>query len=199
MQSLYLPNDGYIIGSLSEELLDDLIIDSMGCESNGPIETDVKSYDGSETCPHYAVSKHNIEKLEKFLTPYIEEYSKNFPYISKLSFLSSNSPLVFLEPWYNVQGPNHFLPGHVHGGILSYSIWLKLPARSEFVFTYSSITGNLFDHHISLSPADVGNFVLFPSNLNHAVHPYKSDNPQETRISLSGNIAFQGISELISQ
>ena len=30
MQSLYLPNDGYIIGSLSEELLDDLIIDSMG-------------------------------------------------------------------------------------------------------------------------------------------------------------------------
>ena len=48
-----------------------------------------------------------------------------------------------------------------------------------------------------LTPSDVGDFLFFPSRLRHAVHPFLSNNPNEIRISLSGNIYLQGVDDYI--
>ena len=50
-----------------------------------------------------------------------------------------------------------------------------------------------------LTPKDVGDIIIFPSTLNHAVHPFPSNDPDEIRISISGNISLQGVNDYISK
>ena len=126
----------------------------------------------------------------------IGKYMDNFSYINAIECLSSNSPFVFGKPWFNLQKPNDYLPIHTHNGVLSYSIWLKLPKISEFIFYYNGVVRE-FDHTMVLTPSDVGDFLFFPSRLRHAVHPFLSNNPNEIRISLSGNIYLQGVDDYI--
>ncbi len=197
MKAHQFPNDGYVIGNLNEELFDNLLIEALSCENNNPVYTALRSTDGSETCSHYEVSEKNTNDLSDFLISYVEFFIENFNYLSQNATLTSDSPLVFGKPWFNIQRPNEYLPLHMHDGILSYSIWLKLPEESNFRFSYSTATGRFSDFGVKLTPKDIGTFVLFPSVLPHAVYPYKSDNSNETRISLSGNIFYQGISELM--
>ncbi len=197
MEALKLPNDGYVVGRLNKELFDSLLKEALSCESNGIVNTGLMTTSGKQTCPHYSVSKKNADDLADFLMPYINHYMENFDYVQNIGVLTSDSPLVFQEPWYNVQKPNDYLPVHMHDGVLSYSIWLKLPLESSFQFSYSSITGRSLDYGMKLSPNEAGTFLMFPSTLTHAVYPYESDNPEETRITLSGNISFRGISELL--
>ena len=196
MEALKLPNDGYVVGRLSKELFDSLLKEALSCESNDIVNTGLMTTSGKQTCPHYSVSKKNADDLADFLMPYINHYMENFDYVQNIGVLTSDSPLVFQEPWYNVQKPNDYLPVHMHDGVLSYSIWLKLPLESSFQFSYSSITGRSLDYGMKLSPNEAGTFLMFPSTLTHAVYPYESDNSEETRITLSGNISFRGISEL---
>ena len=68
------PNDGYVVGNLTEELFDTLLIESLSCETNNPVHTALTATDGTQTCPHYEVSSDNSEKLANF-------------YIHTLSFL----------------------------------------------------------------------------------------------------------------
>ena len=154
MKSLILPNDGYIVGNLTGDLFESLLEEGLRCETNKSVSTGLKTPDGVETCPHYGVSIENCEKLFPFLTSYVEKYMEEYPYISNLGFLSSDSPLTFGDPWYNIQKPNNYLPMHMHDGVLSYSIWLQLPASSEFIFSYSTITGRSSDYRIQLTPTD---------------------------------------------
>ena len=198
MNPQYLPNDGYVASTLTADLFESLLEEGLRCENNKTVSTGLQTPDGVETCPHYGVSEENCEKLFAFLASYVEAYMEQFPYIKSIGILSSDCPLTFGEPWFNLQKPNHYLPMHMHDGVLSYSIWLQLPASSEFIFSYATITGKSSDYRINLTPTDSGKFLLFPSTLNHAVHPFKSDDPNETRIVLSGNILFQGVAELIN-
>jgi hypothetical protein len=198
MKSLTLPNDGYIVGSLTGDLFESLLEEGLRCENNKSVSTGLRTPDGVETCPHYGVSIENCKKLYEFLTPFITAHMEEFPYIKSIGLLSSDCPITFGEPWFNLQKPNNYLPMHMHDGVLSYSIWLQLPVSSEFIFSYATITGRMSDYRINLTPTDSGKFLLFPSTLNHAVHPFTSDDPNETRIVLSGNILFQGVAELIN-
>ena len=184
-----LPNDGYISDTLSKALFDNLLKEALVCEHN---EKHFTGIDNNLTCPHYKVSEKNIEDLVTFLIPYIEEYDREYLYLKNIKVLTDDRPYVFQEPWYNVQRPNTYLPCHYHDGVLSYTIWIKLPSKSQFTFIYSSITGKMNTHDINLTPSDVGKFIIFPSTLNHVVYPYPSDNLKESRISLSGNILFKG-------
>ena len=196
MELIQLPNDGYIRSSLSKELFDTLLTEGLGCYNNQIRITALKRPDGTETCPHYTVSDKNYDRLKDFIFPYIDRYMKNFTYVQSIKCLSSNSPFIFDKPWYNIQKPNDYLPIHTHNGVLSYSIWLKLPKISEFIFYYNGVVRE-FDHTMVLTPSDVGDFLFFPSRLRHAVHPFLSNNPNEIRISLSGNIYLQGVDDYI--
>ena len=198
MELKQLPNDGYIRDSLPMELFDTLLTEAYECHHNEHRITGLTRPDGSQTCPHYNVSDKNSDYLKDFIFPYIDRYKENFTYVQNLKCLTSNSPFVFEKPWYNIQRPNDYLPIHTHYGVLSYTIWLKLPLASEFVFYYNGIVSQR-DYKMKLTPQDEGDFIFFPATLNHGVHPFLSNNPNEIRISISGNISLQGVDMMYPQ
>ena len=198
MELIQLPNDGYIRSSLPKELFDTLLTEAYECHHNESRITELMRPDGIQTCPHYDMSDKNYDRLKDFIFPYIDRYMKNFTYVQSIKCLSSNSPFIFDKPWYNIQKPNDYLPVHTHDGVLSYTIWLKLPLSSEFIFYYSGIVSQR-DYTMRLTPKDVGDIIIFPSTLNHAVHPFPSNDPDEIRISISGNISLQGVNDYTSK
>ncbi len=198
MEILQLPNDGYIRHSLPTDLFDALLTEAFECFNNQKIVTGLVRTDGNQTCDHYSMSDKNTNNLRDFIFPYIDHYRENFTYLNDMHYLSSNSPYVFGKPWYNIQTPNQYLPIHTHQGILSYTIWLKLPILSNFLFSYTDILGNIKSYKIELSPKDNGDFIIFPNRLSHQIYPFLSDDPNETRISISGNIFLQGVGEFES-
>ena len=204
MKALQLPNDGYIRSSLPKDLFDTLLIEGLKCYNklsnpgNATRITGLARPDGTQTCPHYDMSDKNSDYLKQFMFPYVDRYMENFPYIQNMKCLTSNSPFIFKKPWYNIQRPNDYLPIHTHDGVLSYTIWLKLPPLSEFIFYYSGIVHQM-DYTMRLTPQDEGDFIFFPATLNHGVHPFPSNNPNEIRISISGNISLQGVDDYLSK
>ena len=83
----YLPNDGYTVGTLSGDLFESLLEEGLRSESNEIVPTGLKTPDGVETCPHYASSKDNSEKLFAFLTPHVQKYMEIVPYMSQYKVL----------------------------------------------------------------------------------------------------------------
>tara|TARA_Y100000746_G_C15363743_1_gene391233 strand:- start:348 stop:944 length:597 start_codon:yes stop_codon:yes gene_type:complete len=198
MKILQLPNDGYIRDTLPKNIFDRLLSESLEFHNNSSVHTGLRKTDGSQTCPHYNVSDENFNYLKRYIFPFIKHYSRNFYYTNSIKCLTSNSPYVFGKPWFNIQKPNEYLPLHHHDGVLSYTLWLKLPKISEFAFYYNGIVNQRY-HPLSLTPSDVGDIIIFPSTLQHAVYPFMSDDPDEIRISLSGNISLQGIGDYQSK
>ena len=106
--------------------------------------------------------------------------------------------------WVNFQKKYEFNPMHLHDGVMSFVIWMKIPYKYEdemqhetakkvnscmngsFEFIYTNLLGAITGYQYSLSPEAEGGVLIFPSALHHVVHPfYTSD---EERISISGNI-----------
>ena len=77
---------------------------------------------------------------------------------------------------------------HTHAGVFSYTGWINLPPESLFEFLYPSTIGLSLTQRIELTPEDEGGIIIFPSMLQHCVHPF-SDNSK--RISVSGNIVLE--------
>ena len=109
--------------------------------------------------------------------------------------------------WVNYQYKTEFNPLHIHTGIISFVIWLKIPtdgkeqhnlpiaknsntpSASDFSFAYSDIIGNIQSYQIQLSPKDNGLMMVFPASLNHQVYPfYECD---KKRVSISGNVCWR--------
>jgi len=198
--AIILPNDGYLRGCLPRDLFKSLVDEALASRNHRERETGVVDVNGDQTCPHYDVSDEMSQKLMHVLSPKFDEYNREFGYYKSVKVHNSPSPIIFAQPWYNLQSPNDFLPSHGHGGILSYTVWLKLPKLSEFIFYYNSAAGGgILQHHLKLTPAHAGEYIIFPSRLQHAVLPFKSDDPDEIRISLSGNIFFQGVEDYKSR
>ena len=189
---VFLPNEGYIVGKLSQDLYNNLLNEGLECEKRNKSRiTGVISGAGDQTCPHYDVSEKNSTLLENFLGSYINIYEQSFNYLAGIKVLDRDTSLVFETPWYNIQKPNEYLPAHRHGGVLSYTIWLKLPSKSVFTFIYSRVGGRTTSERLELTPVDNGKFILFPSCLYHEVPPYRSKKWNEKRIGISGNIGFK--------
>ena len=104
--------------------------------------------------------------------------------------------------WVNYQYQTEFNPEHMHDGITSFVIWMKIPthhkeqhnlpfhskAASDFQFTYSNILGHTVEYPIFMSPDREGMMMLFPSTLHHQVYPFY--NTDEPRISIAGNLLW---------
>ena len=108
-------------------------------------------------------------------------------------------PSLKLNWWVNYQYQTEFNPEHMHDGITSFVIWMKIPthhkeqhnlpfhskAASDFQFTYSNILGHTVEYPIFMSPDREGMMMLFPSTLHHQVYPFY--NTDEPRITIAGN------------
>ena len=101
--------------------------------------------------------------------------------------------------WFNVQRDNEYNPTHAHNGILSGVLYLKIPeylpprknkdtdGTITFVGNTSPNDGLFTNPQFSVSPK-VGDIFIFPSTLRHQVYPFRTENEQEIRKSLSFNI-----------
>ena len=106
--------------------------------------------------------------------------------------------------WANIQKKHEFNPMHMHDGVYSFAIWLKVPYNIEdelkspsvnrsnmpraglFSFIYTNIFGEIREAEFPVDRSFEGTIFLFPSCLPHMVYPFTSSN--EYRISISGNL-----------
>jgi len=161
---------------------------------------------GSGVPSHFKLEQ-NKEDLNSFVGPLVNKYLEDHPdYLGIYSILDNDLPLYLDEPWINLQEKYEFLPEHKHDGVLSYSIWIKIPYKKEneqhqkklkfgnqkfysFQFSYANTIGLQMQHNLEVEEKDEGTILLFPSQLNHVVYPfYTSD---EYRISVSGNVMLR--------
>jgi uncharacterized protein (TIGR02466 family) len=86
--------------------------------------------------------------------------------------------------WINFQKATEYIDFHTHGGEMSAVIYIDVP---EDIFE-DNLAGYIEfaheDQKHAIRPA-TGDILLFPSDLNHTVHPFNSDSE---RISMSFNL-----------
>ena len=106
--------------------------------------------------------------------------------------------------WVNFQKQTEFNPVHMHSGIFSFVIWMKIPTKfeeqkklyiasdtnsesiSNFEMMYTDILGRHVSKIYTMDPSKEGTMLFFPSSLGHAVYPFYDCD--EDRVSISGNI-----------
>ena len=108
--------------------------------------------------------------------------------------------------WINFQKENEFNPMHIHTGVFSYIIFIKIPYSFEGqakLFPKTKISdircgvtsfltpnyftkGGIKEDFLPLNPSYEGVIYFFRADLNHLVYPFY--NTKEERITMSGNI-----------
>jgi len=113
------------------------------------------------------------------------------------------------ELWVNYQKQNEFNPLHVHDGLFSFVVFMKIPTHWEEQYKFPSVVNSNYRHAsdfqfvwsnkntdmidittFSLSPEDEGRMLFFPAWLMHQVYPFYGT--EEERITLSGNVLLLG-------
>ena len=101
--------------------------------------------------------------------------------------------------WFNDQKDNEYNPTHNHGGILSGVLYLKIPEylpprKNEdtdgaitFIGNTSPNDGLFTVPQFSVLPKG-GDIFIFPSTLRHQVYPFRTENGQGIRRSMSFNV-----------
>jgi hypothetical protein len=116
--------------------------------------------------------------------------------------------------WINFQKKYEHNPLHNHTGVLSFVLWVQIPyhlkdelshpncinsntpSNSLFEFVCTDFMGRIVQNRIEVDKSYEGTMIMFPSSLNHMVHPfYTSD---EYRISISGNLVVAPPKNIIS-
>ena len=150
---------------------------------------------------------------------YICEHLFNNPItnfqLNKINFLNKNLPIFVDEMWINFQKKHEFNPLHIHSGIFSFIIFMKIPynlidedkffsnikdvsiATSRLCFVVCKPDGGITDIKCNVDESYLHKMLIFPANYNHLVYPFFTSN--EERITISGNIRFNatGVVEIL--
>lgn len=117
-----------------------------------------------------------------------------------MEFDFDNFDLVIKEMWINKNGPGDFNKAHIHpNAILSGVYYVKTPEGSGNLELYDPVPARLMNIYpikkrkpINLQAveyrAEEGLLLIFPSWLQHAVQPNRSE---DFRVSISFNISFK--------
>ena len=198
MPCKYFNNFGYLERRLPETLFNEILDDCLSAETGDSHVPMISGLSGTGTPTHYWLKDPCKSKLQSFTLELVSEYENEFHYLNKFKNNSSSTPLICKDPWINIQSQGEFIPVHEHDGVLSYSLWVKIPYdideelknsqyASTFQFLYQSITGDtMTSAKINVSKQMEGIIIMFPSSLKHCVYPYYTT--KEKRISVSGNI-----------
>jgi len=197
-----LSNLGILEDKLPTSLYNKLYDECLQARKNNSVM--ISGLTSSGVPNHYFIEK-NIIEFNEYIGQLIQKYNNSFNYLSTLSFLSKDLYLDIDKPWINFQKKHEFLPNHGHDGVLSYTIWIKIPYGVEeeknyktlkykntkfysFEFSYTNILGQICQQSYEVTKKTEGYILMFPSKLIHCVYPfYTSD---DDRISISGNIRF---------
>lgn len=149
--------------------------------------------------------------LEPFLLQLADTYEQKYHYVESVANIEGKVKLSLTHLWVNYQKKHEFNPVHMHSGVFSFVIWMKipydlkeeenvfpvtsggLPRTSKFTFHYSNILGKMGHWVIPIDKTYEGVICMFPSELSHSVNPfYTSD---EYRVSISGNLKMVSVSQ----
>ena len=114
------------------------------------------------------------------------------------------TPLLYQSLWVNFMKAGDFNPPHIHGGDISFVIFVDVPKQLEkemeehegttakpgqLMFNYGENSKGrqwaTIGHHVT---PKTGDMYIFPAQQQHWVAPFKSE---VTRISVSGNLKVQ--------
>lgn len=141
----------------------------------------------------------SVKYLESLVLPYANGYMQHF-YKNRMEF---NSKLFLKSAWVNFQQKYEFNPMHMHSGLLSFVIWIKIPydmktelelspgvnaaenMAGSFNFIYTDTMGGINTHKIEADKTMENTLIIFPAEMRHCVYPFYSSD--EYRISVSGN------------
>jgi len=135
-------------------------------------------------------------------------------HLSAIEILNKNLPIIVDQMWINFQKKHEFNPLHIHTGIFSFIIFMKIPynlidedkffsklkqdpATSRLCFIVNKPDGGILDIKCNVDESYLHKMLIFPANYNHLVYPFFTSN--EERITISGNIKFDatGVTEII--
>jgi hypothetical protein len=187
MSKVNFPNYGYIIKDLDNDLFKNLKDECLSNLNNHKVSISGLTNTNNGIAKHYFLN-YNKDDYYNFIYSSLDEYDKEFNYLNQFKILTKPRLYKIETPWINYQKETEYLPVHMHGGILSYSIWIKIPTKSKFQFIYNTTCLSLHNYDIDLDKSYEGKMIMFPSTLNHCVYPFY--NCKEERISISGNIRF---------
>jgi len=181
-----LPNVGYIVDMIPNDLYEDLLSECKYAELKNPEM--ISGLTDLDVAKHrYIVNTR--KKLFDYIKNIFEVYRNHYKLSSHVRVLTKDLPFNFDTPWINFQRKGQYVPNHTHDGIYSYSIWLKIPKVCRFEFMYTNVIGNIEPFKITLTKEDEGKIIFFPAKLPHIAYPFNDSD--EVRLSISGNISFK--------
>jgi len=196
MIDLELPNLSLILDSVPGSVFTAIEHDVDRILANDPNLQKINSALSAPGVPeHYRLQESTEELLKDYVLTVANSYQQRSLYLNSINILHKSAPYYFNRPWVNLQRQGEFLPNHMHEGILSYVIWVRIPkviqnshpsaVEGKLEFTYSNILGTNIGHNINLDAGYIGKILMFPASLRHCAYPFKGD---EVRVSVSGNI-----------
>jgi hypothetical protein len=126
-------------------------------------------------------------------------------HLSTINFLNKDLPIFVDEMWINFQKKHEFNPLHIHSGIFSFIIFMKIPynlidedkffpnmkqkpAASRLCFIVTKPNGGICDIRCNVDESYLHKMLIFPANYNHLVYPFFTSDKE--RITISGNVKF---------
>lgn len=156
---------------------------------------------------HEYVADSNCWKaVEPLVLELTKQYDQKWNYSPQvdIGIYTNNRQFKLKNLWVNFQRKHEFNPPHLHTGIFSFVIWMKIPYTlededrvfpemkddvrrvSKFTFHYSNIVGMHSGMVVPVDKEFEGKMLFFPASLTHSVNPfYTSD---DYRISIAGNV-----------
>ena len=186
MENKILPNFGYITDILPKDLYNSLITECDDAEVKNPEM--ISNLTDTDVAKHYFIVNNKLN-LFNYIQSILDKYLNYYPKSADIRVATDDLPFHFDKPWINYQRQGQYVPNHNHDGIYSYSIWLKIPKKCIFEFTYTNIVGNIEQLKIKLTKEDEGKIIFFPAKLPHIAYPFNDSN--EVRLSISGNISLR--------
>ena len=191
-------NGGWLEKKLSDQEMDYL----WGCIDNK------KGDHRNDLAGNISASNKLLDRGDWFyfntLKPLCEKYKEEFENMGDDIGVSGSHPYYLHSWWVNYQNQTEVNPGHTHGGVYSFVIWMKIPTHykdqqklpissnstsgviSNFEFSYIDLFGRIRSYEYLMRPELEGTLVFFPAKMVHQVYPFFECD--EERISISGNI-----------
>jgi hypothetical protein len=191
-----LHNFGVLIDTVPKDLFKKI---KKECLFKSKQESMFSGVTGEKVAEHYFL-QDNLKELNNYLITLVAKYNERFAYIKHHRVFQENVPLKMSRPWYNIQKRYEFFPNHIHDGVLSFSMWIKIPydIKKErknnrdhvacFEFNYPTVDGKMVQHTLPVDKSYEGKIILFPAGLTHCVYPFYT--VDDIRISVSGNMMY---------
>jgi hypothetical protein len=191
-----IPNFGILMDTVPKDLFKKI---KEECLLRSKKEIMLSGVTGTKVADHYYLQE-NLKELNNYLITLVAKYNEKYAYIKHHRVFQESTPLTMARPWYNMQKRYEFFPNHVHDGVLSFSMWIKIPYNikkekqhdrdhvTSFEFNYPTVDGKLVQHRLPIDKSYEGKIIMFPAGLTHCVYPFYT--VDDIRISVSGNMMY---------